>query len=598
MSATTTATETAADLPRPAETPEPAAPAPSRGVGVNGAIAAALTRGVGSMPALYVVLVIITAWMALALWGPLKPVDPYPFGFLLFLNNVLQLVLCSVILVGQRVLGVNADRRAVLTYENTGAIFTRIADLQAHLDRQDRALSRGVSLLESRPHPWIERHRVQSPPQAIDHVVGLNGRIAAWLTERLGSMWAFYVSAGTQVLWIGGAELGLQHFDPYPFAFMTFLSTFAQLLFMIIIMVGQDVLGRAADRRSEQTFLDAEAVLHECRRMKARLVAQDRVIDSLAEYTSSHLTDHLAQALHDQRLDPRLPDDASRGEASATVPWDRLPERHREARQRQAQLLGEHLAVIGYLMVPATRTVVVVTLDEQQAQELARLQHQHHLTGEDTEPDETVPWERLPDVARTRAVEAVHQIPALLAEIGFQVLPTGDGNTVGPGELDFDPRDWEVLHRALMAAGVMVALAEGVADPEELFALVTLLRETGISHPRRFIRELAATTPFETGLRADTKYADYKGPALEAIRSATAIVARTAPTELDAFRDLLAEITGTVADANDEGGFFGLGARPRVSAEAAAIDAVHRAARHDDSSPVHAADAPSRQRRR
>ena len=268
-------------------------------IGLNAAIAAALTRCVGSMPALYVVLAIVAGWMALATWGPLHRVDPYPFAFLLFLNNVVQLVLCSVILVGQRVLGMAADRRAVQTYENAEAIFEQVADLQEHLDRHDRVLSRGVSLLESSPHPWIERHRVQPPPQAIDQVVSGNGRIAAWLTQRLGSMWIFYVAGLTQVAWIGLAEVGVQRFDPYPFAFMTFLSTLAQLIFMVVIMVGQDVLGQAADRRSEQTFLDAEAILHECRRMKARLTAQDRVINSLSDYTITQVTEHLAQAIHD-----------------------------------------------------------------------------------------------------------------------------------------------------------------------------------------------------------------------------------------------------------------------------------------------------------
>src|SRR5262249_35929883 len=103
-------------------------------VGVNGAIAAALTRIIGSMPARYAVLVIVGGWMTMATWGPLHRVDPYPFAFLLFLNNVVQLVLCSVILVGQRVLGMAADRRAVQTYENAEAIFAQVADLQAHLD--------------------------------------------------------------------------------------------------------------------------------------------------------------------------------------------------------------------------------------------------------------------------------------------------------------------------------------------------------------------------------------------------------------------------------------------------------------------------------
>ncbi|WP_063011437.1 DUF1003 domain-containing protein [Nocardia kruczakiae] len=122
-------------------------------LGVNDAVAAALTRWIGSMPALYLVLVGFSTWMALATWGPLRPVDPYPFPFLLFVDNVAQLILCLVILVGQRVLSAAADRRSVQTYENTEAIFAQVADLQAHLDHHDRALSRGLSLLESTPHP-------------------------------------------------------------------------------------------------------------------------------------------------------------------------------------------------------------------------------------------------------------------------------------------------------------------------------------------------------------------------------------------------------------------------------------------------------------
>lgn len=172
-------------------------------VGVNDAVAAAVTRWVGSMPALYAVLVVFGAYMTLATWwGPLHRLDPYPFPFLLFVNNIAQLVLCLIILVGQRVLSAAADRRAVQTYENTESIFTLVADLQSHLDRQDRALSRGLSLLESSPHPWIEQHHVRHPPQARDQVVTRNDRIAAWLTERVGSVWAFYLAAGTQVLWI------------------------------------------------------------------------------------------------------------------------------------------------------------------------------------------------------------------------------------------------------------------------------------------------------------------------------------------------------------------------------------------------------------
>ena len=419
--------------------------------GLNSAIAATLTRCVGSMPALYAVLVFVGGWMALATWGPLRRVDPYPFAFLLFLDNVVQLVLCSVILVGQRVLGTAADRRAVQTYENAEAIFAQVADLQEHLDRHDRVLSRGVSLLESSPHPWIERHRVQPPPQAIDQVVSVNGRIAAWLTLRLGSMWTFWISGLTQVVWIGLAEAGLQRFDPYPFAFMTFLSTLAQLIFMMVIMVGQDVLGRSADRRSEQTFLDAGAILHECQRMKARLTAQDRVIDSLSSYTTAQVTERLAQAIHGAyvravraaSLDTATGQGGLPGSRVSMRPWEELPEWLKESNRAQARQVGEKLAVIGCLTVPAFDPSLTFAFAEDEVQLLARLEHERWVTERMAQasrpgpgpagrahPD-LVPWEALTDEARAKDVQAVRSIPVILASVGFQVLRAS--RAAGPG---------------------------------------------------------------------------------------------------------------------------------------------------------------------
>ena len=414
--------------------------------GFNAVLAAAITRRVGSMPALYVVLVIVGGWMALATWGPLHRLDPYPFKFLLFLDNVVQLLLCSVILVGQRVLGVAADRRAVQTYQNAEAIFEQVADLQEHLDRHDRALSRGISLLDSSPHPWIQRHRVQPPPQAVDQAVTVNDRMAAWLTLRLGSMWAFYASAITQVAWIGLAEAGVQRFDPYPFAFMTFLSTLAQLIFMMVIMVGQDVLGRAADRRSEQTFLDAGAILHECRRMKTRLTAQDRVIDSLSGYTATQVTEHLAKAIHGAYLQAA----AGRGEAPGSRPplraWEELADELKDSNRAQARQVGEKLALIGCLMVPAFDPALTFEFDDEEVQLLARLEHErwigermalgyaHGAARHGRMHPDVVPWEELPDEARAKDVAAVQGIPAMLASVGFQALRGGTGIQDGTGQ--------------------------------------------------------------------------------------------------------------------------------------------------------------------
>jgi len=68
-------------------------------------------------------------------------------------------------------------------------------------------------------------------------------RIGVWLTRMVGSMAAFYTAAGLMAGWMLLAQLGVIGFDPYPFPFLLFLSSLAQLIFMFVIMVGQDVIG-------------------------------------------------------------------------------------------------------------------------------------------------------------------------------------------------------------------------------------------------------------------------------------------------------------------------------------------------------------------
>jgi uncharacterized membrane protein len=562
-------------------------------IGVNGTIAVVVTRAVGSMPALYAALVFMSGWMALATWwGPLHRHDPYPFTFLLFLDNAVQLMLCLVILVGQRVIGVAADHRAVQTYEHAEAIFEQVAELQEHLDRHDLALSRGISLLESSPHPWIERHRVQKPPQATDQTVTRNDRIAARLTQRLGTMTAFYVAAGTQVAWVVLSQVDSRWFDPYPYEFMSFLSTVAQLVFMIVIMVGQDVLGRAADRRSKQTFFDAEAILHECRRMKARLTAQDRIIDRLAGYVNVQVTEGLAQAIHETysavyQVPPahgQVP-----GDAAFLGSWGELPEEFKESSRAQARELGEKLAKIDCLVVPARDPALGFALDDDEVQLLARLEHERWVDertvqgfqlgpvrGEHTRPD-LVPWERLSDETRTRNLQSVRRIPVILHHVGFQAMRIGRDAQDGPREADFQPEEWKTLQEAMMASGLLVALAEGGVAARETRAQVRKLRETSVTHPQRFIRELAGVSALDTDLPPGTRYVDYEDRALGVIRAATAIVAGKAPAQLPGFRQLLAEIAAAVAGASRESDFAVLGVRRRRRRTSAAMAAVIRA---------------------
>jgi hypothetical protein len=53
---------------------------------------------------------------------------------------------------------------------------------------------------------------------------------------------------------------------------------------MFVIMVGQQVIGKASDQRALQTYLDAGAVLHACERLQAHRRAQDFAIRHVVEH--------------------------------------------------------------------------------------------------------------------------------------------------------------------------------------------------------------------------------------------------------------------------------------------------------------------------
>jgi hypothetical protein len=138
-----------------------------------------------------------------------------------------------------------------------------------------------VDAFHYEPHPRIAARAKTPPPKVDDENVGFNGRLAALITKGVGNMWAFYVVALAMALWMAG--LGQSLFgDPYPWALMLLVfGGILQMLLMIAIMVGQQVLGGAADKRAVQTYQDAEAILHECQQLQAHLQSQDELLSSI-----------------------------------------------------------------------------------------------------------------------------------------------------------------------------------------------------------------------------------------------------------------------------------------------------------------------------
>ena len=131
---------------------------------------------------------------------------------------------------------------------------------------------------EHRRHPHIEERKKAGPPKTSDARVGINGRVALLLTTAVGTMWCAYVFAILALLVVPQAVHG---------GLLTFVQwvsqTFFQLVMLSVIMVGQSILGLAADRRAEMTYKDAEATFHEAQQIQAHLKVQDDAMDTILE---------------------------------------------------------------------------------------------------------------------------------------------------------------------------------------------------------------------------------------------------------------------------------------------------------------------------
>jgi hypothetical protein len=142
------------------------------------------------------------------------------------------------------------------------------------------------------PHPHIEHRRKTGPVKVADQlpsgtaVQRFNARLAVTITKGVGSMWCAYAFALFDLISLPSAIRGGAS------TIVAWVAqTFLQLVLLSIIMVGQNVQADAADKRSEATYNDASATLHEAAQIQAhlqvqddRLAAQDAVLQSIVEH--------------------------------------------------------------------------------------------------------------------------------------------------------------------------------------------------------------------------------------------------------------------------------------------------------------------------
>ena len=106
--------------------------------------------------------------------------------------------------------------------------------------------------------------------------VRFNARFGLRITLVVGTMWCAYAFT---VLALFALPSAIKQGTYFIIVWLS--SSFLQLVLLPIIIVGQNIQAAASDKRAEETYKDAEAVLRESEEIQKHLLAQDEVISAI-----------------------------------------------------------------------------------------------------------------------------------------------------------------------------------------------------------------------------------------------------------------------------------------------------------------------------
>jgi len=124
-------------------------------------------------------------------------------------------------------------------------------------------LEAGRQRASDKSHPLtleeLKKLRKPIPNINIEHKRSLTTmeRLAVWITDRVGTMGFFLIIFGWTLFWLIWNTIAPHslRFDPLPaFALWLFISNMIQIFLMPLIMVGQNLQGRHAEKRAEADF--------------------------------------------------------------------------------------------------------------------------------------------------------------------------------------------------------------------------------------------------------------------------------------------------------------------------------------------------------
>jgi hypothetical protein len=115
-------------------------------------------------------------------------------------------------------------------------------------------------------------------PKSNSFFAKLNARFGLRITLVVGTMWCAYIFT---ILALFALPDAIKQGTYFIIVWLS--SSFLQLVLLPIIIVGQNIQAAASDKRAEETYKDAEAVLKEAEEIQKHLLAQDEVITAIMD---------------------------------------------------------------------------------------------------------------------------------------------------------------------------------------------------------------------------------------------------------------------------------------------------------------------------
>jgi hypothetical protein len=148
-------------------------------------------------------------------------------------------------------------------------------------------------------------------------------------------------------------------------------------------------------------------------------------------------TEILARAIHEEYVRDQQRLGGTERTNPSLAPWESLAEDLRESNRRQAEHIGSKLHQAGCLINPRTDwDEPLFRFTPEEVESLARIEHRRFAEEREKQGGKLdsvfIPWEALDEPSRELDRNAVRNIPALLARVGFRIQRRSEGSSALP----------------------------------------------------------------------------------------------------------------------------------------------------------------------